>query len=267
MGKIFKFLFSYFQRILRLTKRIILRLKQQIKKMMLFLPRTLNKGNYGRMAIRDRFEDIRQLTAISNPIIVDAGCHTGSVTAKFLRIFDNPTIHAIEPNPDFASQLRERFGSYENVIVHEKALGSQNRKGNINILNYPLASSILTSTETSKKYHGEKMEISDVLEIEIVRLESIIDHEIDILKMDLQGYELEALKGSENVLHEIKLILLEVEFIPLYENQPLFGDLDVFLRGKGFNFHNFYDLWTHRDGQLTSGDAIYLNSKYYSDEV
>jgi hypothetical protein len=59
------------------------------------------------------------------------------------------------------------------------------------------------------------------------------------------------------------VITTEVEFVPLYEGQPLFGDIDVFLRQHGFKLLNLYDLWTQEDGQLTAGDAVYLNTRYF----
>ncbi|MDX2426946.1 MAG: FkbM family methyltransferase [Cycloclasticus sp.] len=87
--------------------------------------------------------------------------------------------------------------------------------------------------------------------------------EVDLLKLGLQGYELVALKGCGKLLESIKIIAIEIEFIPLYDGQPLFGDIDVYLRAQGFRMLNLYELYTHPDGQLTAGDAVYLNSKYF----
>jgi hypothetical protein len=97
----------------------------------------------------------------------------------------------------------------------------------------------------------------------MVRLDSVFDQEIDILKLDLQGYELEALRGATTLLPRVKTITVEVEFVPLYNGQPLFGDVDVCLRQAGFRLLNLYELWTQPDGQLTAGDAVYLNTRYF----
>ncbi|MEN6386830.1 MAG: FkbM family methyltransferase [Phycisphaerales bacterium] len=62
----------------------------------------------------------------------------------------------------------------------------------------------------------------------------------DYIKIDVQGAECDVFKGAENLLKEVMVIHTEVEFIPLYINQPLFGDVDVFLRQKGFLLHEFH---------------------------
>lgn len=109
------------------------------------------------------------------------------------------------------------------------------------------------------------MDIRQVVEVLQVRLEDVMqgNNEIDLLKLDLQGYELEALKGCGRLLERIKIITIEIEFVALYDGQPLFGDIDVFLRAHEFRMLNLYELYTQPDGQLTAGDAVYLNSKYY----
>ncbi|MBC2595046.1 FkbM family methyltransferase [Ruficoccus amylovorans] len=66
--------------------------------------------------------------------------------------------------------------------------------------------------------------------------------EIDLLKLDIQGGELDALRHGVRVLSDVLVIQVEVEFIPLYEGQPLFADIDTFLRGQGFLLHTFVDI-------------------------
>ena len=65
---------------------------------------------------------------------------------------------------------------------------------------------------------------------------------IDFLKLDVQGAELDVLKGATRTLESTLVIESEVEFVPLYKNQPLFGDIQVFLRERGFVFHKFLDI-------------------------
>jgi hypothetical protein len=84
------------------------------------------------------------------------------------------------------------------------------------------------------------------------------------LKLDLQGAELSALRGLRERIADVRVILTEVEFAPLYDGQPLFGDLDVHLRGAGFRLFHLYDVWSHPDGQVTSGDALYVNGRFFS---
>lgn len=62
---------------------------------------------------------------------------------------------------------------------------------------------------------------------------------MDMLKIDVQGAELDVFQGAGTLLEQALLIWTEVEFVPLYKNQPLFAEVDSFLRGKGFSFFAF----------------------------
>lgn len=62
---------------------------------------------------------------------------------------------------------------------------------------------------------------------------------IDYLKVDVQGAELDVFKGSTRLLKGTMVIETEVEFGPMYKGQPLFADVDAFLRSQGFAFHTF----------------------------
>lgn len=108
--------------------------------------------------------------------------------------------------------------------------------------------------------------------VDTVRLDDIRETAgLDLLKIDIQGGELMAFRNAEARLADALVIQTEVEFLPLYVDQPLFGDVDVFLRGRGFAFHRFHPLVsrvvvpTLLDNDIYAGmsqsvwaDAIYI---------
>lgn len=71
------------------------------------------------------------------------------------------------------------------------------------------------------------------------RLDDLAEiHDIDYLKLDVQGAELDIILGAQRLLERTMLVHTEVEFIPMYADQPLFGDIDVALRKS--------ELWLHK---------------------
>lgn len=93
--------------------------------------------------------------------------------------------------------------------------------------------------------------------------------DVDFIKVDTQGSELAILEGGQNsALFKTFGIQVEVEFIEMYKNQPLFGDVDGFLRKNSFelmDIKRYY--WKRKDyhdytgkGQLVFGDALYFKN-------
>jgi FkbM family methyltransferase len=75
-------------------------------------------------------------------------------------------------------------------------------------------------------------------EVQTKRLDDIAETQgADFLKVDVQGGELLVLEGAVERLSTALAVHIEVEFLPLYKNQPLFADIDGFLRRRGFAFH------------------------------
>jgi FkbM family methyltransferase len=238
------------------------RLKRFLRQLRQPLP-TPPRPTTGVMALRDRYADLRQLIKTDSPVIVDGGASIGAVTELFLRQYATPTIHAFEPRPEAAAVMQNKFANQPRVTIHVCALGSANDTLTFNVVGHETSSSFFQPSNINHQYHPGEMLVETTIQVPVKQLDSVLDSEIDLLKLDLQGYELEALKGCGDLLPRIKAITTEVEFVPLYEGQPLFGDVDVFLRQHGFKLLNLYDLWTQEDGQLTAGDAVYLNTRYF----
>jgi FkbM family methyltransferase len=80
-----------------------------------------------------------------------------------------------------------------------------------------------------------------------------------LLKLDVQGYELEVLKGASQTLREVQAVLLEVSIIELYRDSPLFGSIDSFMNEGGFCLYDICSLLRRPlDHALCQADAIYV---------
>jgi len=93
----------------------------------------------------------------------------------------------------------------------------------------------------------------------------------DYLKLDTQGAELLILQGAQRLLQDVMVVHTEVEFVSIYKGQPLFAEVDQFLRQQGFVFHRFAGMQGRTfkpliaDGNLSAAlsqtlwsDAIYV---------
>jgi FkbM family methyltransferase len=85
---------------------------------------------------------------------------------------------------------------------------------------------------------GELLTVGGTRDIETKRLDDLAEtFGTDFLKVDVQGAELLVLEGAVQRLRATLAVHIEVEFVPLYKDQPLFADVDSFLREQGFVFH------------------------------
>jgi FkbM family methyltransferase len=124
-------------------------------------------------------------------------------------------------------------------------------------------SSLSARSEASRKYYPEETTPAGTQSIEVVSLDQWAQDggvkPIDLVKLDLQGHELDALRGSTKLLQSsVRLVFTEVEFLRLYEGSCRFHEIVSFLERYAFDLYQLYDLHTGADGQLIYGDALFL---------
>lgn len=107
----------------------------------------------------------------------------------------------------------------------------------------PYTSSLLEpNLELISRFQGlaDLMQVVRTGPVQTTRLDDIPQTAgLDYLKIDVQGGEMMVLEGARERLKSTLVIHTEVEFLPLYKNQPLFGDVDALLRAEGFVLHSF----------------------------
>lgn len=88
-------------------------------------------------------------------------------------------------------------------------------------------------------------QVLETMEVDTVRLDDVPETEgLDMISIDIQGAELMALQGAVNRLSTALLIHCEVEFVPIYKGQPLFSEVEIFMRSQGFMLHTFQEMNT-----------------------
>lgn len=216
-------------------------------------------------------DDLYEILDVSEPTIIESGANDGGNTGSYLRIFDNPTIHAIEPLPKPFEELSNTFSDNENVILYNCALGDREDRVDMNVYEDDGSSSVFESNKAHQTYGGEsKVNLESTITVQQTTIDNLMNEndlvtDIDIINLDMQGYELNALKGANRVLENCKAIIVEVSFVPLYNGQPLFCDISSFLSEYDFHIYDLYFRWKGENGEITHGDAVFLNKSVYKE--
>lgn len=146
-----------------------------------------------------------------------------------------------EPNPEALQRLQEKKGPHELYLPH--AIGDGERHDLYVCLSPGMTSLLQPNPQILKLFHGFPRwgTVVETREVDTLRLDDVPETEgVELLKMDIQGAELTVLCHSLQRLASTLVVQAEVEFLPMYVDQPLFSDVDQFLRAQGFVLHRFF---------------------------
>jgi FkbM family methyltransferase len=156
-------------------------------------------------------------------------------------------VTGFEPNPAEFARLKDRPGPYR-YLPHFLGSGGP---ATFHLTRYPGCSSLLEPDPTVIDMFmtigcgdpGGNFHVTKTEPVETMRLDDIKPAlDVDFIKVDAQGYELEIMRHGVATLAKALVIECEVEFVPLYRGQPLFGDVQCFLREHGFMLHKLIDV-------------------------
>lgn len=198
--------------------------------------------------------------------VFDIGAWVGNTAEQYSGYFPEAVVHAFEPFPDSFSELERKSENPKfNIIPNKLAVSDEIGKSTFHSNVIETTNSLLPSVNANPK-HDYTRETKTKIEVDTITIDQYCeDHNIDqinIIKMDIQGAELAALKGATNMLKgsRIDIIFCEVNFIEMYEGSPLYHDLAVFLEEYDYQLHNFYGFYYNDNHQLAWGDAIFKSS-------
>ena len=178
-------------------------------------------------------------------IVVDVGAHNGSSIERFNSLFNNPKIYSFEANPSLASSLVEKYKGAK-VEVFNMAVGSTKGRLQFNVHNTSTGSSSFLDFNPTQKFSIRRELNEQTVEkifVEVTTLdlnfftEESNRRDIDYLKIDTQGTELDVLRGARNLLEnqQIKFIELEVITTPAYLNNEKWSSVIDYL--LSLNYH------------------------------
>lgn len=100
--------------------------------------------------------------------------------------------------------------------------------------------------------------VESVSRVQTQRLDDVFHGDVDFIKLDTQGSELLILKGGTKTLKRVLGVIIEVEFFEHYMNQPLFGDVDAFMRSNHFALMEMKRAYW--SGEIAWADCLYLST-------
>lgn len=184
-------------------------------------------------------------------VVVDVGCRWGFADA-WEDLGDRCTIVGFEPDRVECERLSEHYRDRPWVRIVPSALGPVQRAATLYVTREPACSSTYPPIDAIVDRHP-RLEPQRVVRrdtIELITLDEWCSHHdverIDLIKLDTQGSELDILRGAKRTLESASVVQTEVEFNPMYAGQPLFGDVDRFLRDRGFVLWHLDNLSHHR---------------------
>ncbi|MGD0981213.1 MAG: FkbM family methyltransferase [Solirubrobacteraceae bacterium] len=190
---------------------------------------------------------LRAIAAIlDRPIhAVDVGCRDG-VRSQWRALGPYGSLVGFDTDAEECARLNA--GAIAEEEHYEPiALAASGGQATLYLTADPQSASLYPPNEEAVRRHPElwRHEPRGTTTVATTTLDAWAEREqgkpIDVLKEDVQGAELDVLRGAEVSLRSVRALELEVEFESLYVGQPLFGDVDNFLRERGFS------LWRLRD--------------------
>ncbi len=227
--------------------------KRRMRRLKGSVAASLTPGHVDSLELLDLLRD--------NPprVIHDIGANVGTWTLLAKTFFPKAEVHAFEPLEAHRGRFMQNTAALEAVHYHAVALGEAQSAGTLQVTSFSDASSLLPLTdEAEKQWHLTTVE---EVRVPIMRLDDLVAEgkvsPPDLLKLDVQGYELGVLKGATECLRHARAVLTEVSFREFYKGQCRFEDLTEHLTAQGFRLHALGH-GTLLGRPLVQADALYL---------
>lgn len=212
----------------------------------------------------ERFQSLKAqwLQDLNINTILDIGANTGQAAVVLCEAFPQATIYSFEPLPDCYEKLKLLELNYSRFKAFNVALGETSGTIAFERNGYTPSSSILSMTER----HKQLFPYTSDAKKEEVKIEPLDEYVSQLsvannlmIKLDVQGYERQVIKGGVNIFKKAKLIIVETSFDILYEGQSLFPDTYNELTKIGFKYAgSFEQLYSPSNKKILQQDALFI---------
>ena len=199
------------------------------------------------------------------PTVFDVGGNEGESIDFFLNLFANPQIYSFEPEAKSYKKLTKKYKNNKKVNLYNFAFGSEKKKMDLKINVKSSTSTFAKINKHSKYYnlkslilsHGKGSIFTGIENVQVDKLDNFSNknkiNNIDILKIDTEGFELNVIKGAKKTLKKTKLLIIEFQLNDMYLNYSS-KKIDNFLK-----FNNFIFIDSLKFPFMQYEDRIYIN--------
>lgn len=197
--------------------------------------------------------------------ILDIGANEGQFATLARQIWPTARIDSFEPLPDVYAKLVERHAQDHAVHAHRLALGRSPGTVRMRQSDFSPSSSILPMAELHAREWPESRGHC-LVDVPVVCLDDWARDQTDafgplLIKIDVQGYELEVIEGGIDTLKVADWLVVEVSFYELYAGQPLFAQVHARLEEIGFTYRGNIEQYASKAGdRVLFADALFENS-------
>ncbi|MDP1624572.1 MAG: FkbM family methyltransferase [bacterium] len=192
--------------------------------------------------------------------IVDVGANRGQFALISRKVFPRAKIHSFEPLEEPAHIFKRIFSNDPNVTLHACALGREKKTAAIHVTKDDDSSSMLPIMETQSNMFPGATE-KETRQVTVLPLSQALgDISIppaSLLKIDVQGFELDVLQGCEDILDKFSYLYIECSFIELYEGQALAHQIIAWLEQRNFILSGIHNLYYKKNGRAIQGDFLF----------
>lgn len=220
---------------------------------------------WGQVLLRHRVaaaaEHVPVLRSLGNHhLVVDVGANRGQFSLVARQLFPDAQILSFEPLAGPAARFRAIFAADARVTLREAAIGPESASSTIHIARHDDSSSLLPITERQNDLFPGTAEAGTAT-VKVGSLsEFITEEQIEppaLLKLDVQGFELQALRGCESLLHRFDHVYVECSFVELYAGQALAHEVVAWLEARGFRLSGTHNMTRDAAGREVQADFLF----------
>jgi FkbM family methyltransferase len=172
--------------------------------------------------------------------LLDVGANEGDFVRAAALLGKPGAVFAFEPQPVCKPLLEAALAGVPNGRMVAAAVGAAPGQAEFNCTgNSRMASVLAQQPGIERSYQSRDYAIVEKVTVPVMRLDDAVPSgsRIGLLKIDVQGYEMEALRGAVRVLRETRALLIEANYVSHYEGAVDFDQLHRFLGDAGFRLH------------------------------